>query len=104
MVRGTTIDPRLQELMRQLEPASSVNGSLARLLAKELERELAIYEQQDAHWRIQYQMPFEQFARSRRMQRPSSATEQDYFDWELATSRIRELRTELARVKPLLAA
>ena len=104
MAHGATIDPRLREIVTHLEPAPSVNGSLARLLTKELEREFAVHEQQDAHFRAQYNMPFERFARSRLMKKPPATVEQDYFDWELAISRLRELRAELARVKPLLPA
>lgn len=104
MATGITIDSRLQEVASHLEPAPSLNGSLARVLAKELARELAIYEQQDVHFHTQYRMPFDRFARSRLMHRPTGAVEQDYFDWELAVTRLRELRAELARLRPLLRA
>ncbi|MBU0567388.1 hypothetical protein KJ693_04800 [bacterium] len=96
-----TIDPRLKEIASYLEPAPDINVTLSRLLAKELDRELAIYEQMDSQFQKQYGMLFEKFYDSfvSSSETFSPATEQDYFDWEMATTTIKELREELGKLE-----
>lgn len=89
------IDPRIKEIASHLEPAPNINITLSRLLAKELDRELAIYEQMDSKFQKQYGMSFEKFYASFiSNSEPSHGIEQDYFDWEMATTVIKELREE----------
>lgn len=98
-----TIDPRIKEIASHLEPAPDINITLSRLLAKELDRELAIYEQMDAQFQKQYGMPFEEFYTSFISNSQASGTvEQDYFDWEMAITAIKELREKLGKIEPLM--
>lgn len=98
-----TIDPELLELVKLLEPDNDTNTGLAKLLEKEIRRELAVYEQMDENLRKQYCMTFEEFTHSDLMKEPSFAVEQDYFDWEMATTLIKDLRVKLARIHRVLA-
>ena len=93
-----SIDKRLQETIEHLEPADDINLSLGRLLKHQIEHNLAIYEQMDLNFSSHYGMPFNEFASSDLMTEPSFSVEQDYFDWELATTMVKKLRKDLAKV------
>ena len=98
-----TLNPTVQEIITFLESTPDVNSALARLLEKQLDRELTIYEQMDASYQKQYGMSFDEFYRSPLMQQPSFNVEQDYFDWEMATTLIKVLRAHLAKVKRFIS-
>jgi hypothetical protein len=90
-----TIHPELLEIVQSLELSDDMNISLAKLLEKEIQRELSVYEHMAENFRTQYRMTFEEFAHSALMQEPPFSIEQDYFDWEMATTLITDLREKL---------
>jgi hypothetical protein len=101
-MKAQIIDPTLQEIVTSLESTPDVNVGLARLLERQLDRELTIYEQIDEAYRKQYGMSFEEFYHSPLMQQPSFQVEQDYFDWEMAVTLIKVLRSQMAKVKKFI--
>jgi hypothetical protein len=97
-----TINPELLEIVKSLELSDDMNISLAKLLEKEIQRALAVYEHMAENFRTQYGMTFEEFAHSALMQEPSFGMEQDYFDWEMATTLIQDLREKLVHIYKVL--
>jgi hypothetical protein len=98
-MKTVNIDERLQETIEHLLPGfSDINIGLGHLLAREIERELAVYEQMDKNFADHYGMSFDEFGISDLMRDPPFAVEQDYFDWELAVTIIQQLRQDLAKV------
>ena len=49
----------------------------------------------------QYKMDFHTFRISEQMKEPSFEVEQDYFDWELAATKIEEIEEELRRLEKI---
>jgi hypothetical protein len=70
-----TINPELLEIVQSLELSNDMNISLAKLLEKEMQRELAVYEHMAENFRTQYGMTFEEFAHSALLQEPSFSIE-----------------------------
>lgn len=99
---ATAIDKRIWDTIEHLEPSDNINLSLGRLLKHRIEHDLAIYEQMDLNLSSHYSMSFDEFTSSELMVEPSFSVEQDYFDWELAVTMIKELRKDLANIYPIV--
>ncbi len=77
--------------------------SLRELLMKKARTELARYRLVDQAYESKYGVEFAAFRSSESMSRPSSRTEQDYFDWEMAVTMIDELEDTLKTLEGVAA-
>jgi len=97
----TITDGTLIDSMRKLEPAPSIKQSLRRLLVSRSRSELIKYTLINRGFERQYKMDFHTFRISEQMKEPSFEVEQDYFDWELAVTKIAEMEEELERLEEI---
>jgi hypothetical protein len=75
-----------------------VDESLRRPLMRKARNDLLKYEVISRGIRKKYKMDFESFMKSDLMKEPPSEVEQDYFDWELAITRMDEVKSQLDRL------
>lgn len=93
-----SVNKKLIEALIRLEPADDPDESLKRLLLDKIRGELRKYDVIRQDFEKKYKMEFFAFKESGLMKEPTYEVEQDYFDWELAITRIDELREELQRL------
>jgi hypothetical protein len=95
------IEPRLADLVAQLENTADLNQGLQRLLQREIRRRLNRYELTDRRFKEKYGMTFDDFQQQEMVKEKgySFEVETDFCDWEMARSGIRALEDYLAEVK-----
>ena len=99
MATGTVTDGSLLDILAKLEPGDSLEESLRELLTRKARTELARYRLVDQKLQKAYGVEFSEFKNFESMNRPSSRTEQDYFDWEMAFTMIDELEGTLKTLR-----
>ena len=93
----------LRQSLERLEPTGNYARSLARLLSVEARRRLAKYTLMDRNFQRKYGLSFEEFVSSDLMKPPTFEVEQDFFDWDMATTGMEDMREEIARLEKALA-
>ncbi|MGQ9629716.1 MAG: hypothetical protein ACUVXI_05275 [bacterium] len=95
------IDSSLLSKLSRFEPSGDVNIGLAKLLLAASKRELTKYKIMDGEFSRKYKMSFWDFKASF-MRDPTFEVEQNYFDWELAITRVEEIEAEIKEIKRYL--
>ena len=95
MAAGSVTDSTLLDILARLEPGDDLDRSLRKLLTEKARHDLMKYRLIDQRFHRDYGMAFLAFKASDRMKQPTSSTEQDYFDWEMAVTMIDELEDTL---------
>jgi hypothetical protein len=98
MIAKSGVTKDLLDSLSRLEPANDVDESLRRLLMRKARNDLLKYEVISRGFQKKYKMDFESFRKSDLMKEPPSEVEQDYFDWELAITRMDEVKSQLDRL------
>ena len=93
----------LEQSLERLEPTRNYAWSLARLLLSEARRRYAKYSLMDSNFRGKYGLSFEEFAGSELMRKPSFEVEQDFFDWDMATTGMKDMREEIETLEKALS-
>ncbi|QGP91005.1 hypothetical protein MGLY_03290 [Neomoorella glycerini] len=91
-----SVSKELIDTLVRLEPAKEPNESLRKLLRQKVISDIRKYELISNNFQKKYSVDFSTFRQS--LCEPDFETEQDYFDWELAETRLEELREELKRL------
>lgn len=87
---------------KRLFPGLSKDEVLASLLFERAQRNLIKYQSQARYFETKYQRPFDEFRQLIVEGEPGEEQEQDYFDWELAVTGIRDMTTEIDRLSELV--
>jgi hypothetical protein len=98
MIGKSSVTKDLLDSLSHLEPANNVDESLRRLLMGKARNDLLKYEVVCRGFQKKYKMDFETFRASALMKEPPNEVEQDYFDWELAITRMDEVKSELDKL------
>lgn len=83
-------------------PGLSKDQALAALLLERAQRNLIKYQTQVRQFEAEYQQSFEAFRQAILDGEPNPEIEQDYFDWELATTGVEDMKLEIDRLSELL--
>ena len=71
------------------------------LLLERAQKNIIKYQTAAREFETKYSQNFETFRKKILSSKPDSATEQDYFDWELAVTGIADMKDEIKRLKAL---
>jgi hypothetical protein len=91
----------LESSVRRLFPDLSLDQVLAELLLERARRNLIRYLAMARRFEAKYSQSFPVFRNSVLNSAPSSETEQDYFDWELAVAGIEDMEQEIKHLNAL---
>jgi septation ring formation regulator EzrA len=98
------ISEDLASSLQHLEPATSVEESLARLLKARAEEKQHSYQRLVEAYRRQYGMDAETFHSTYIANRDHSWKEEEmYFDWVTATQMVAEMEEEITRLEEILS-
>lgn len=98
------ISEDLAASLQHLEPATSVEESLARLLKAHAEEKQRAYQRLAEAYQQQYRMDAETFHSTYIANRDHSWEEEEtYFDWVTAIQMVAEMEEEVARLKEILS-
>ena len=90
------ISRTLEQGIRYIYPDTTLEESLKDMVLSEIKRKLLSFEVIDAQYKRKYKMEFEGFYKNKIEDKtPSFDEEEDYFNWEMAVTGIKELTKEL---------
>lgn len=93
----------LGQSLERLEPTGNYDCSLARLLLTEARRRYTKYSVMDRYYRCKYALSFEELVRSELMRKPPFEVEEDFFDWDMATTGMRDMQEEIETLEKALS-
>lgn len=91
----------LKASAERLFPELSQEEALAELLLERAQKNLIKYQVAARQFETKYQLSFEAFRQMILTSQPAAATEQDYFDWELAVTGVADMQEEVERLSHL---
>ena len=91
----------IQASAQRLFPNTSLDQVLVELLLERAQKHLIKYQTMARRFEAKYGQDFETFRQNALRSQPSFEIEQDYFDWELATSGITDMEKEIERLRGL---
>ena len=97
MVIPVAIESSTKRLFPNLQPEQAI----VELLLERAKKNLIKYQSAAREFEAKYAQDFEIFRRKILASKPDSATEQDYFDWELAMTGITDMQDEIERLTAL---
>jgi hypothetical protein len=97
MALPIAIETSAKRLFPNLQPQQAI----VELLLERAQKNLIKYQTSAREFRTRYAQTFETFRKKILSSKPNSATEQDYFDWELAVTGIADMQDEIKRLKAL---
>ena len=97
MALPVSIESSAKRLFPNLPPEQAI----AELLLERAQKNLIKYQAMAREYKTKYGQDFETFRAKMLSSKPDSATEQDYFDWELAVTGIADMQDEIKRLKAL---
>ena len=97
MVLPIAIESSAKRLFPNLQPEQAI----VELLLERAQKNLIKYQSAAREFETKYSQDFETFRKKIISSNPDSATEQDYFDWELAVTGVADMQDEIKRLKAL---
>jgi hypothetical protein len=97
MVLPIAIESSAKRLFPNLQPEQAI----AELLLERAQRNMIKYQTAAREFKAKYAQDFETFRKTILSSKPDSATEQDYFDWELAVTGVADMKDEIERLEEL---
>ncbi len=91
----------IQASAQRLFPNETLDQVLVELLLERAQKNLIKYQAQARQFETKYGQDFETFRQKVLRAQSSFEIEQDYFDWELAVSGIRDMDKEIERLRGL---
>jgi len=91
----------IQASAQRLFPNASFDQVIVELLLERAQKNLIKYQTTARQFEIKYGKDFESFRHDVLNTQPPYQQEQDYFDWELATSGIIDMEEEIERLRTL---
>ena len=95
MVLPIAIESSTKRLFPNLQPEQAI----VELLLERAQKNLIKYQTAAREFETKYAQTFETFRKKILSSKPDSATEQDYFDWELAVTGIADMQDEIKRLE-----
>lgn len=92
----------LESTLERLEPTGDYNLSLAKVLLTHARRNFVKYHLMNRNFERKYNMSFSEFTASDLMKEPPFEVEQDFFDWDMATTGMEDLRQEITTLEELI--
>ena len=99
---GVSAAATIEASARRLFPNQSLDQILAELLLERAQKNLIKYNSMARQFEAKYNQDFDAFRKVVLNSEPSAEVEQDYFDWELATTGIADMEEEIERLKNLV--
>jgi len=96
------LNERLRTSVAQLDPSGDLDRGVARLLLEKKRRDLTKYEFMRQHFTKKYGIDFQFFKKQVTGKDIEYEKEQDFFDWDMATTAIEDLREEIAYLEGLI--
>ena len=96
-----TLSVNIESSARCLFPNLTPEHAIVELLLERAQKNLIKYKTMGRQFQAIYGLEFEEFRKVILSGQPDSATEQDYFDWELAVTGIADMQAEIKRLKAL---
>jgi translation initiation factor 2 alpha subunit (eIF-2alpha) len=96
-----TLNVNIESSARRLFPNLTPERAIVELLLERAQKNLIKYQTMARKFKAKYGQEFEEFRKMILSSQPDSATEQDYFDWELAVTGIADMQAEIKRLKAL---
>ena len=97
MVLPVAIESSAKRLFPNLQPEQAI----VELLLERAQKNLIKYQSAAREFETKYAQKFETFRKKIFSSKPDSATEQDYFDWELAVTGIADMQDEIKRLEEI---
>ena len=98
------VSDQLLEHLKRIEPAGTVNGSLARVLKNQAEEKLREFRALVRYYRTRYGMSADEFyARKIKDRDHTWADEETHFDWVGALQAVEEMEKEIIALEEILA-
>ena len=97
MALPVAIESSAKRLFPNLQPEQAI----VELLLERAQKNLIKYQSAAREFEAKHGRDFETFRKMILASKPDSATEQDYFDWELAVTGIADMQDEIKRLKAL---
>jgi hypothetical protein len=97
MALPIAIETSAKRLFPNLQPEQAI----VELLLERAQKNLIKYQTAAREFENKYAQNFESFRKKILSSKPDSATEQDYFDWELAVTGVADMKDEIKRLKEL---
>lgn len=91
----------IQASAQRLFPNTSLDQVMVELLLERAQKNLIKYQTMVRQFEARYGKDFETFRQGVLRSQPPFEIEQDYFDWELAVSGIRDMGEEIERLRDL---
>lgn len=95
------LNANIESSARRLFPNLTPEEAIVELLLERAQKNLIKYQTMARQFKAKYEVEFEPFRQKILSTQPDSATEQDYFDWELAVTGIGDMQAEIKRLKVL---
>ena len=95
------LNANIESSARRLFPNLTPEQAIAELLLERAQKNLIRYQTMARQFKAKYKVDFESFRQKMLSTKPNSATEQDYFDWELAMTGIEDMQAEIKRLRAL---
>ena len=93
------INKSLEQGIKHIFPDATLEESLKDMVMSEIKRKLLSFELIDNQYKGKYKMKFEEFFKNViENKKPSFDEEEDYFNWEMAVTGIKELTKELNNI------
>jgi len=96
-----TLNVNIESSARRLFPNLTPERAIVELLLERAQKNLIKYQTTARQFEAKYGREFAEFRKVILSGQPDSATEQDYFDWELAVTGIADMKAEIKRLKAL---
>jgi len=93
------IDTEILNSIRKIEPERSLDRSIIRLLEREIVKRITKYELMIHDFEKKYRITFDEFERKTKESKTAFAEEQDYYDWDMATTAAEDMEQELKKVR-----
>lgn len=93
------ISSAVEHGIKRIYPDITLEESLKKIVKSEIKRKRLSFELLDTQYRKKYKMDFEDFFKNViKDKTPSFDEEDDYFNWEMVTSGMKELKEELSKI------
>lgn len=93
------IDAEILNSIVKIEPERSVDRSILRLLEREVIKRITKYQLMIHGFEKKYCITFDEFEMGIKKSKPAFAEDQDYYDWDMATTALEDMEQELKKVR-----
>jgi hypothetical protein len=92
----------LRKVPNAFFPSLTKEEAMVSLLLERAQRNSIKYQAQVRYFETKYNLPFTEFRQLTLESDPEPEQEQDYFDWEMATTTVEDMRQEIEKLSQLI--